>query len=153
MPRYSTEPIDGEAYKRQFDRYYSRFARLYDRLVKLLPFWGHLLSRALPSIEGPRVLEVSFGTGYLLTQMTRPEAQRWLAEGLRLLGPDGLLCLVSITPGTGTVSRFVSDTWTRVWRRRPMLVGGCRPIELTALLDGGAWQVVDHEVVTAWLVS
>ncbi len=68
MPRYSTEPIDGAAYKRRNDRYYSRFARLYDRLVTVLPFWGRLLSRALPFIEGPRVLEVSFGTGYLLTQ-------------------------------------------------------------------------------------
>lgn len=90
---------------------------------------------------------------YVVDLMTRSEAQRWLAEGRRILAPGGLLCLVSITPGTGVASRFVSDTWARVWHRRPMLVGGCRPIELTKLLDADAWQIVDREVVIAWLVS
>lgn len=34
-----------------------------------------------------------------------------------------------------------------------MLVGGCRPIELTTYLEGSAWELVDREVVTAWPVS
>ena len=68
MTRYSTEPIDKEAYKQRFDRFYARFARLYDALVRMLPFWRRWLSRAVPHIRGPRVLEVSFGTGCLLTR-------------------------------------------------------------------------------------
>jgi SAM-dependent methyltransferase len=94
-----------------------------------------------------------FLANYVLDLMRPADARRWLDEAHRVLAPDGLVCLVSITPGPGRASRFVSDTWTRIWRRRPMLVGGCRPIELTQLLDEGRWAVVDRRVVTAWLVS
>lgn len=66
--RYSAEPSDKEAFTRSFDRSYARFARAYDQAVKLLPIWKRWLSRALPHIQGPRVLEVSFGTGWLMTR-------------------------------------------------------------------------------------
>ncbi len=66
--RYSVEPGDARAFTARFDRLYSRLARPYDLAVKLLPVWRHWLRAALPHIRGPRVLEVSFGTGWLLTQ-------------------------------------------------------------------------------------
>lgn len=66
--RYSTEPADPEEFTRRFDRFYSRFARVYDTLVKRGPIWKSWLAHALPHVRGPRVLEVSCGTGYLLTQ-------------------------------------------------------------------------------------
>lgn len=66
--RYSTEPTDPEEFTRRFDRFYSRFARAYDVLVKRGPIWKGWLAHALPHVRGPRVLEVSCGTGYLLTQ-------------------------------------------------------------------------------------
>jgi ubiquinone/menaquinone biosynthesis C-methylase UbiE len=71
LPRYSTEPDDNRAFSDRFDRLYSRFARLYDLAVKALPTWRRWLSHALPHIEGPRVLEVSPGTGWLLTKYAR----------------------------------------------------------------------------------
>jgi len=40
----------------------------YDLAVRLLPVWKTWLRHALPHIVGPRVLEVSFGTGYLISQ-------------------------------------------------------------------------------------
>ena len=94
-----------------------------------------------------------FVANYVLDLMGRDEARRWLDEAHRILAPTGLLCLVSITPGTGRASRLVSDTWTRVWSRRPSLVGGCRPIELLGLLDQGQWTTLRREVLTAWSVS
>jgi ubiquinone/menaquinone biosynthesis C-methylase UbiE len=66
--RYSAEPADKLAFSQRFDRLYSRTARAYDLAVKLLPLWRRWLRSALPHIRGPRVLEVSFGTGWLLTQ-------------------------------------------------------------------------------------
>lgn len=66
--RYSTEPEDKRAYSERFNRLYSRLARPYDLGVKLFPVWRRWLRHALPHIEGPRVLEVSSGTGWLLTQ-------------------------------------------------------------------------------------
>jgi ubiquinone/menaquinone biosynthesis C-methylase UbiE len=66
--RYSTEPADPGAFTKRYDRMYSRIARAYDLAVPFLPFWRRWLSVALPYLIGPRVLEVSFGTGWLLCQ-------------------------------------------------------------------------------------
>ena len=66
--KYSNEPADNKAFTENFDGFYTRFARTYDLLVKYLPVWRRWLEHALPHIEGSRVLEISFGTGYLLTQ-------------------------------------------------------------------------------------
>lgn len=66
--QYSTEPIDGKEHTLHFDAVYSRFATAYDAFVKIWPGWRRWLEETLPHIEGPRVLEVSFGTGYLLTR-------------------------------------------------------------------------------------
>ena len=69
MPKiYSTEPEDGEQFTEQYDAFYARFASAYDWLVKVFPVWRNWLDTTLPWIQGPRVLEASFGTGYLLTQ-------------------------------------------------------------------------------------
>ena len=69
--RYDPEPANKNAYTRSFDRSYTRFARLYDVGVRYLPVWHTWLRSALPHIRGPRVLEVSFGTGYLLSRYAR----------------------------------------------------------------------------------
>ena len=66
--QYSIEPADPQEFTGRFDRFYSRFASVYDALVKLGPIWKSWLAHALPHVQGPRVLEVSCGTGYLLTQ-------------------------------------------------------------------------------------
>lgn len=65
--RYSREPQDAEAFQDGFDRTYTRIAGVYDFAVKTLPVWKTWLKHALPHIKGRRVLEVSFGTGYLMT--------------------------------------------------------------------------------------
>ncbi len=70
MRRYSTEPADPRAFTATFDRVYTRFAAMYDLTVKAVPTWRHWLRHVLPHVQGPRVLEVSFGTGYLLTQLS-----------------------------------------------------------------------------------
>ena len=75
---YSQEPHNGGDFTTGNNRYYTAFARPYDMLVKTLPVWRNWLERTLPYLAGPRVLEVSFGTGYLLTQY----ADRFRAYGL-----------------------------------------------------------------------
>lgn len=69
--RYDADPGDGEAFTRSFDTFYSRIAPVYDLCARHLPPWKTWLCRALPYIRGPRVLEISFGTGYLLTRYAR----------------------------------------------------------------------------------
>jgi ubiquinone/menaquinone biosynthesis C-methylase UbiE len=80
MPRYSQEPGDHPAFTQSFDRVYTRLAGVYDTAVKALPVWKAWLSPALQHLKGRRVLEVSFGTGYLMTEYAR----RFEVHGLDL---------------------------------------------------------------------
>lgn len=68
MPDRSREPEDAARFTREWDRAYTALARPYDLAVRWLPVWKAWLRHALPHIVGPRVLEVSFGTGYLISQ-------------------------------------------------------------------------------------
>ncbi len=63
-----------------------------------------------------------------------------LEQAHRILVPDGLLCLVSLTYGRGFLARAVCATWQRIHALSPALVGGCRPLDLTGLL-GPSWLV------------
>jgi ubiquinone/menaquinone biosynthesis C-methylase UbiE len=67
-PIYSEEPTDKTQFTADFNHAYTQFAGIYDLAVKTLPLWKTWIKHALPYIQGPRVLEVSFGSGYLLTQ-------------------------------------------------------------------------------------
>ncbi len=80
MARYSQEPHDQSAFTKSFDQAYTRLARVYDAAVKALPVWKAWLRPALQHLKGPRVLEVSFGTGYLMTECSR----RFEVHGLDL---------------------------------------------------------------------
>jgi hypothetical protein len=44
----------------------------------------------------------------------------------------------------------VTGLWTDIHRLAPSLVGGCRPLELQALLPASGWQLVAVNVVTAF---
>ncbi len=79
-PLYSDEPRDAKAYQDRFDRAYTRIAGVYDIAIKVLPLWKRWLKHTLPYITGRRVLEVSFGTGYLMTQY----ADRFEVHGIEL---------------------------------------------------------------------
>lgn len=68
LAEYPKEPSDPVRFTARANRAYSMFAKTYDRVVMLWPTWRRWLDAALPYIEGPRVLEVSFGTGYLMTR-------------------------------------------------------------------------------------
>ncbi|MBC8509646.1 MAG: class I SAM-dependent methyltransferase [Anaerolineales bacterium] len=68
---YVNKPKEREQFTEQFDRFYTTFARVYDVVVKLMPFWKRWLNATLPHIQGQRVLEISFGTGYLMMQLAK----------------------------------------------------------------------------------
>lgn len=62
---YLSEPDNQQTYTAKFDQFYTRFAYFYNFFLKLFPAWRRWISQVLPYLHGPRILEVSFGTGYL----------------------------------------------------------------------------------------
>ena len=87
---------------------------------------------------------------YVLDLMSEAHIRVFFLEASRVLDRGGRLCLVSLTEGTTTVSRFVAAVWTSIYRVRAMWVGGCRPIRLTRFLDKDRWRLEFHRVVTAF---
>lgn len=65
---YSNDPVDPDKFRDNFDKFYTAVGGVYDFIVKIWPSWKRWLNFAIPHIRGKRVLEVSFGTGYLLTK-------------------------------------------------------------------------------------
>ncbi len=94
-----------------------------------------------------------FVANYVLDLLSPEDIRRVTDEAHRLLKPGGLLCLLSLTPGRGLFSRSVTRLWGRLFRLKPGLVGGCRPVRLTEYLDTAAWRIVHHNVVSPFGIS
>ena len=91
-----------------------------------------------------------FVATYVFDLLSDSDARALIDEAHRVLVPDGLLALVSLTHGTTTASRLVSGAWGAIATRWPGLVGGCRPIELGDLIKPGGWEIVERDVVISW---
>ncbi len=89
-----------------------------------------------------------FVSTYVADLLSAADIAEVLSEAHRLLRPEGLLCLVGLTHGPTWFSRLVTGLWTGIHRLTPSLVGGCRPLELQALLPTSGWQLVSVNVVT-----
>jgi ubiquinone/menaquinone biosynthesis C-methylase UbiE len=68
---YSKLPEDGYQYMESMRRFYDLMAFFYDVLMFLFPFWKKWISSVIPYIKGQKVLEVSFGPGYLLKKCAK----------------------------------------------------------------------------------
>ena len=75
-----------------------------------------------------------------------------LQEAHRILKPDALLSLSSLSNGSGIVSRSMARLWSALHRLSPALVAGCRPIELMSRLSSSQWRVRHHLRVSPFAV-
>lgn len=94
-----------------------------------------------------------FVATYVLDLLSIDDARQLLREAHRILVPGGLLCVASITPGRTRLARLVMGSWKRLGDLSPKLVGGCRPIALSSLVETAAWRTTHHEFVTKFGVS
>lgn len=94
-----------------------------------------------------------FLSAYVLDLLPPQDIRTVLDEAHRILGPGGRLCLVSLTNGKGLFPGLVAHAWHAVFRLRPQLVGGCRPIELRDYCGAPAWRMLHHRTVVRWGIS
>jgi ubiquinone/menaquinone biosynthesis C-methylase UbiE len=97
----------------------------------------------------PRIHELDssfdrFVSNYVFDLLAPEYAEAIISEAHRVLSSDGKLCLVSLGCGTSGLSRIATMLWERVWRLKPELVGGCRPVDLCTLLTPGQWSIDHH---------
>lgn len=86
---------------------------------------------------------------YLFDLLSPGHSRALLDEMHRVLRPNGLLCLASLTPKTDSGdTTILTQLWVLVQRAWPWIVGGCRPVELARQLDKDKWDVIAHETVS-----
>lgn len=86
---------------------------------------------------------------YLFDLLSPGHSQYLVSEMHRALRPGGLVCLAGLTRETQQGDRTIfTQIWALIQRVWPWLVGGCRPVDLRALLDGEQWRIIAHETVS-----
>ena len=88
-----------------------------------------------------------FVSNYVFDLLSGQDVLRTLDQAWKVLRPDGLLCLTSLTYGTTLSSRLTIAAWLAVHSLRPSLVGGCRPIVLTDFLGPASWKILFSKTV------
>lgn len=86
---------------------------------------------------------------YLFDLLSPSHSRHLLDEMRRVLRPNGLLCLASLTPETDSGDTTIAtQVWMLVQRLWPWIVGGCRPVQLRRMLDETKWEILAHETVS-----
>ncbi len=93
-----------------------------------------------------------FLSTFVLDLLPEKEIDAVITEASRLVQTGGLLLLASLTEGTTLPSRLLIGLWKRLWRWRPSIVGGCRPIRLAQHVREPEWRLRHREVLTPWAV-
>ncbi|MCB9101187.1 MAG: methyltransferase domain-containing protein [Anaerolineales bacterium] len=87
-------------------------------------------------------------SSYMLDLLAAPDLPGLLAEFRRVLKPGGRMALVSLTEGVDWPSRILVGAWKTAFRLNPLWCGGCRPVQLAALVERASFAPVQREVVT-----
>ena len=100
-----------------------------------------------PPTSEPSAFFDRFVSNYVLDLLSEAEIVAVVLEAHRMLRPGGLLCLASLSPGHGPISRAVIGFWSLIHRLDPRLVAGCRPIEPLRFLEKGRWEIRHHRAL------
>ena len=82
-----------------------------------------------------------FVSNFVFDLLSNEDIAAVITEAHRMLRPGGLICLSSLSPGHGPLSRGVIRVWSWIHRLEPRLVGGCRAVDLAAFLEDGRWKL------------
>lgn len=84
---------------------------------------------------------------YVLDLLSEEDIRRFFSEAYRTLTPGGKVCLASLTNGVTLLSRIISSLWMSIFRLKPVIVGGCRPICIESFANNHKWKTIYKKVV------
>jgi ubiquinone/menaquinone biosynthesis C-methylase UbiE len=84
---------------------------------------------------------------YVLDLIPTKDLPGMLSGYRRLLKPGGRLVLLSLTEGVNRTSRGFVRLWKAAYAISPVVCGGCRPLQLTPLVEQCGLTVLQREVV------
>ena len=90
---------------------------------------------------------------YVFDLLALEDIDAMFSEAHRLLAPGGLVAIAGLTPGESGAARWVSALWSTLYRWRPGLTGGCRPLRLRDVLRPPRWEPRFATVVSAFGVA
>jgi demethylmenaquinone methyltransferase/2-methoxy-6-polyprenyl-1,4-benzoquinol methylase len=70
-----------------------------------------------------------------------------LAGLRRVLKPGGRIVIVALTEGITLPSRVLVAAWKAVYKLSPITCAGCRPLQLTSMLEKAGFKNIQREVV------
>jgi len=71
--KYTDTTTISPDYTDKMNKAYNWMAKGYDAFMIIFPLWKKWIKNAIPYIEGKKILEVSFGNGYLITQYAKDD--------------------------------------------------------------------------------
>jgi len=101
-----------------------------------LPFAGESFDRLLST--------------YVLDLIPAWDLISMLSGYRRLLKPGGRLVLLSLTEGVDQASRGFVRLWKLAYNLSPIACGGCRPLQLTGLVEEAGLSLLQREVIVQW---
>jgi demethylmenaquinone methyltransferase/2-methoxy-6-polyprenyl-1,4-benzoquinol methylase len=84
---------------------------------------------------------------YVLDLIPSRDLPGLLAEFRRVLMPGGRMALVSLTEGIDPPSRALIALWKLLYAVSPLACGGCRPLQLSDLVERAGFSLVSRAVV------
>ena len=103
-----------------------------------------VLTEGGPPASEPSASFDRFVSNYVFDLLSEADIAAVVSDAHRMLRPGGLLCLASLSPGHGPLSRAVIGVWSLLHRIDPRLVAGCRPIDLLPFLEEERWEIRHH---------
>ena len=84
---------------------------------------------------------------YVLDLMPRADLPGILTEFRRVLKDGGRIALVALTEGVDIPSRGLVAAWKGLYKISPITCAGCRPLQLSDLLEQAGCKQIHREVV------
>jgi demethylmenaquinone methyltransferase/2-methoxy-6-polyprenyl-1,4-benzoquinol methylase len=89
---------------------------------------------------------------YVLDLLPLSELPALLSGFHRVLKPGGLMVVLVLTEGVDVPSRALVAVWKAAYAISPVACGGCRPLQLTRLIQAAGLEEVQREVVVQMAV-